>query len=204
MRITWILVLAYLPYYLNDFANIWVTDYTTWVAIDYGVRLAILGFLLVMWRRGSVSADALMVRLPNVTDGLLWTTGTALAAMVYLWISEFVIPGWPKGSLGGVPIDPESPLFAFDASVGLVLVGISEEVVCRGLTLTVLLRRWGTTTSAVVSALLFSLMHWSLSVHTLTDAFVYGLLFVPATLVTRSIWPAVVVHFLVNYVLYSL
>jgi membrane protease YdiL (CAAX protease family) len=47
-------------------------------------------------------------------------------------------------------------------------------------------------------------MHWSLSAHTLADAFVYGLILVPAVLATGSIWPGVVVHFLVNFVLYHM
>jgi len=37
-------------------------------------------------------------------------------------------------------------------------------------------------------------MHWSLSTHTLFDAFIYGLIFVPAT----------APHLLVNYISYSI
>ena len=125
--------------------------------------------------------------------------------MAYLYLSEFILaPYFPKGSLGSVPFDVDSPLFLFDLTAGLVLVGFSEEIVCRGLTLSTLRDRLSVPALYVVSALLFSLMHWSLSTHTLVDAFVYGLIFVPATLVTGSIWPTTVVHFLVNFVLYTM
>lgn len=205
MRKTTILILAYLPYYLNDFANILIKDYTAWVAVDYGVRIGILCFLLFVLRRGFVSRDDLMLGLPSTTDFLLWTAGTTAAAMGFLYVTEFVLaPYYPTGSIGGVPLDSDSPLFMFDSTVGLVLVGFSEEIVCRGLTLSVLRNRLSVPALYAVSALLFSLMHWSLSVHTLFDAFVYGLIFVPATLATGSIWPATVVHFFVNFVLYSM
>lgn len=205
MRKTTILVLAYLPFYLNDFANIFMEDYAAWVLLDYAMRLAILGFLLVMLRQDRVRVADLGVGGLPLTDLILWTAGTTVVAMTYLWLSEFVLaPYFPEGSFGAVPIDPDSPLFRFDATAGLVLVGLSEEVVCRGLTLSTLRSRLSTPALYVVSALLFSLMHWSLSVHTLTDAFIYGLILVPATLATGTIWPATVVHFLVNFVLYHM
>lgn len=200
-----ILLLAYLPYYLNDFVNIYVADYTVWVILDYVMRLAVIGFLLHMLRRGALTPSALGLTWPPITDLVLWTVLTSVTAMAYLWLSEFVLaPFFPPGALGGVPLDTASPLFRFDATAGLVLVAVSEEMVCRGLTLDVLRARLPVPALYVISALLFSLMHWSLSAHTLADAFVYGLILVPATLATGSIWPSVLVHFLVNFVLYHL
>ncbi|MUM77500.1 CPBP family intramembrane metalloprotease [Pseudodesulfovibrio sp. F-1] len=200
-----ILVLAYLPYYLNDFVNIAVTDYTVWVLIDYAMRFGILAFLLLMLRRGALDRAALGLSWPPVTDLILWTVGTSAVAMAYLWLSEFVLaPYYPTWALGGVPLDTASPLFRFDATAGLVLVAVSEELVCRGLALSVLRPRLSTPALYAVSALLFSLMHWSLSAHTLTDAFVYGLILTPAVLATGSVWPSTIVHFLINFVLYNM
>lgn len=205
MRPSTILLLAYLPFYLNDVFNIAVTSYPVWAVGDYAVRIAILVMLGWFVRRGDLTTNDLMLKRLPATDFILWTVGTAAMAMAYLWLSEFVLaPYFPKGAIGSVPIDTASPIFAFDATVGLVLVGFSEEIVCRGLTLSALRKRLSTPALYLASAALFSLMHWSLSTHTLVDAFVYGLILVPATLATGSIWPAVVVHFLVNYVLYSL
>lgn len=205
MRKSTVLVLAYLPYYLNDFINMYVTDYVTWVGLDYLQRFLVLAILYVALRRGDVTGPDLgLVRLP-LKRFLAWTGVTAAAAMAYLCLSEFVLaPYFPKGSLGSVPFDPDSPLFLFDLTGGLVLVGFSEEIVCRGLALSTLRDRLSVPALYAVSALLFSLMHWSLSTHTLVDAFVYGLIFVPATLATGSIWPTTVVHFLVNFVLYTM
>lgn len=205
MRKTTILILAYLLYYLNDFANILVGDYALWVGIDYTIRITILVFLLFMLRRGDITRKDVGLTAIPTTDLILWTSATLAISMGYLWLSEFVLaPYYPKGSLGGVPVDTNSALFAFDATVGLILVGVSEEIVCRGLTLSVLRPRLSTPALYVASAALFSLMHWSLSTHTLVDAFVYGLIFVPATLATGSILPATIVHFFVNFVLYNM
>lgn len=205
MRKSTILILAYLPFYLNDIFNIYVSSYPVWVAEDYLVRIGILAMLGWFLWRGAVTKDDLMLRLPPTTDCILWSVGTVAVSMAYLWLSECVLaPYFPKGSVGSVPIDPDSTIFLFDSTVGLVLVGISEEVVCRGLTISVLRERLSTPAIYVVSGLLFSLMHWSLSTHTLVDAFVYGVMFVPATIATRSIWPSAIAHFMVNFVLYSL
>jgi membrane protease YdiL (CAAX protease family) len=200
-----ILVIAYLPYYLNDFVNMSVTDYTSWVLIDYAMRLGIIAFLLGMLRRGALDRAALGLGLPPVTDLILWTAVTSAVAMGYLWLSEFVLaPYFPTWALGAVPLDTASPLFRFDATAGLALVAVSEELVCRGLAISVLRPRLSTPALYAASALLFSLMHWSLSAHTLADAFVYGIILTPAVLATGSIWPSVIVHFLINFVLYHM
>ncbi|MDC0336250.1 CPBP family intramembrane metalloprotease [Pseudodesulfovibrio sp.] len=205
MRKSTILILAYLPYYLNDFTNIYVSSYPVWVGIDYAARLSIIGFLFYYLWRGDLNTDDLMLRLPTTTNCILWTTGTVAVSMAFLYLTEFVLaPYYPKGSIGSVPIDPDSAIFLFDSTVGLILVGFSEEIVCRGLTLSVLRKRLSTPALYIVSAFLFSLMHWSLSTHTLFDAFIYGLIFVPATLATGSIWPATITHFVVNFVLYNM
>ena len=205
MRPITVLILAYLPYYLNDATNIWVSDYVTWIWLDYAQRLVAVAIALWALRQAYVTrADLGLTAIP-LASFLKWTAVTAAAAMAYLYLSEFILaPYFPKGSIGSVPFDPDSPLFTFDLTFGLLLVGFSEELVCRGLTLSVLKQRLPIPAVYVVSALLFSLMHWSLSTHTLVDAFVYGLILVPATLATGTIWPGVVVHFLVNFVLYTM
>lgn len=205
MRKTTILILAYLPYYLNDFANIFVTDYPLWAGIDYATRILILLFLFYALQRKALTTTDLGLTWPPAKSFALWTLGTIAVSMAYLYLSEFILaPYFPKGAIGSVPIDVNSPIFLFDSTVGLILVGFSEEIVCRGLTLSTLRHRLSTPALYVTSALLFSLMHWSLSTHTLVDAFIYGLIFVPATLATGSIWPVTVTHFLVNFVLYNL
>ncbi|MGL1863603.1 MAG: CPBP family intramembrane metalloprotease [Pseudodesulfovibrio sp.] len=205
MRKSTILILAYLPYYLNDFSNIFVSSYPLWAALDYAVRLAIIAVLFYFLWRGNLTKDDLMLRLPSTTNLILWTTATAALSMAFLCLTEFTLaPYYPKGSIGSAPIDVTSPIFLFDSTVGLILVGFSEEIVCRGLTLSTLKNKLSTPALYIVSAGLFSLMHWSLSTHTLFDAFIYGLIFVPATLATNSIWPATIVHFLVNFVLYNM
>ncbi len=205
MKKTNILILAYLPFFLNDFFNIYVTGYPAWVILDYAVRLAIIIFLFIMLSRGDLTRNDLYLKFPATKDFILWTVGTVAVSMAFLYLTEFVFaPYYPKGSVGSVPIDIDSPLFLFDSTIGLVLVGFSEELVCRSLTFSALKDKLSTPQLYIVSAGLFSLMHWSLSTHTLFDAFIYGLIFVPATLATASIWPAVVTHFLVNFVLYNM
>ena len=205
MRKTSILILAYLPYYLNDFANIFITSYPVWAILDYAVRIGIIAFLFIMLSRGDLTRDDLYLKLPATKEFIFWTVGTVAVSMAFLCLTEFVFaPYYPRGSIGSVPLDVNSPIFLFDSTVGLILVGLSEELVCRGLTFSVLKDKLSIPQLYIASAFLFSLMHWSLSTHTLFDAFIYGLIFVPATLATRSIWPAMITHFVVNFVLYSM
>ncbi len=205
MKRTTVLILAYLPFYLNDFANIYISNYPAWAILDYAVRIAVIAFVFIMLNRGDLTRIDLGLKFPALTDFLLWTAGTVAVSMAFLFVTEFVLaPYYPKGAIGSVPIDINSPIFLFDSTVGLVLVGFSEELVCRGLTLSTLKARLSTPALYLTSAILFSLMHWSLSTHTLFDAFIYGLIFVPATLATGSIWPSTITHFLVNYMLYNM
>jgi hypothetical protein len=205
MKKTNILILAYLPFFLNDFANISISNYPTWALLDYAIRLAIIIFLFVLLNRGTLTKTDLGLKLPAARDLILWTVGTVAVSMAFLYLSEFILaPYYPKGAIGSVPIDVDSPIFLFDSTVGLVLVAFSEELVCRGLTLSTLKDKMSTPALYITSALLFSMMHWSLSTHTLFDAFIYGLIFIPATLATGSIWPATITHFLVNFVLYNM
>lgn len=205
MRKTNILILAYLPYYLNDFSNIFVSSYPVWVLIDYAARIGIIAFLFIMLNREHLTRDDLYLKIPATTEFIFWTVGTVAVSMAFLYLTEFVFaPYYPKGAIGSVPIDENSPIFLFDSTIGLILVGFSEELVCRGLTFSVLKEKLSTPMLYISSALLFSLMHWSLSTHTLFDAFIYGLIFVPATLATASIWPATITHLVVNFVLYNM
>ncbi|WP_419786215.1 CPBP family intramembrane glutamic endopeptidase [Pseudodesulfovibrio sp.] len=200
-----IFFLAYLPYYTNDLANLWVTDYVAWVWLDYVQRSLAVAVVLVAIKTGYLDRTKVGLKSVGLRSFLVWTVITATVAMAYLWLSEFVLaPYFPKGAIASIPFDPDSPLFLFDLTFGLVLVGFSEELVCRGVALHVLRKRFSLPVACLLSAVLFSLMHWSLSVHTLVDAFVYGLILVPAVVVTGTIWPSVVVHFLVNFVLYQL
>ncbi len=119
---------------------------------------------------------------------------------------------------GSVAFDFSSLLRLPDARAAVVthfIAGLSEEILFRGLVLYALIRRWGNTTRGIfwgvlLASALFALVH-------ITQVFTYGtslssalLLVLQAFMISiwwgalvvmgGSIWPAVVLHFVVNAV----
>jgi len=65
MKKTNILILAYFPYFLNNFANIYISNHPVWADLDYAIRLAVILFLFVMLNRGDLTKTDLGLKLPG-------------------------------------------------------------------------------------------------------------------------------------------
>lgn len=89
-----------------------------------------------------------------------------------------------------------APLLGF--LVVVVMAPLTEEPLFRGIVLRGLLRRHGAGASCVVSALLFALIH--LNPPQLLPAFLLGLLLAGVYLRTKSLWPCVGLHAVINCV----
>ena len=104
--------------------------------------------------------------------------------------------------LGMPPSQADFPIPSGGAGKALYLLTISlapalvEEFALRGVVLGSL-RRYGDSFAILVSAALFGLMHGNLV--QIPFAFVLGLLFGWLTVVTGSMWPAILIHFLNNF-----
>jgi membrane protease YdiL (CAAX protease family) len=191
------------PFYLNDFANIYVDDWRWWLCIDYaGVKLFPL--LVVLWlirgRNMPASEFGLAPQpAPSFLAAFLMVTlvGTLIDQNAYKLIETF--PGYP--ALARMP-DIASPAWNWiDLTLGLVAVGIFEELIFRGYMHTFLSRYTESRFAIVfVSAVAFGLIHWSAGLHVVLVASSIGAVFMIAYLTTKSLPAIMLAHFAVNFI----
>lgn len=194
------------PFYANDIANLWVTDWRWWLAIDYVlVKLVPLAVIAWLIARGGMTLDAFGLgpqrALPFVaTFAVAALAGTLIDQNAYSAIAR--LPGY--GPLGAMPWIRNDLWNRIDLSFGLLLVGVVEELVFRAYACTVI-RRYTANAAAIVaiSAAAFGLIHWSLGFHTVLVTAVIGAVFMAIYLRTRSAPALMLAHFAVNYIDYA-
>jgi len=197
------LILLAAPFYLNDFANIFVKSWQCWLFIDYvGVKL--FPFLVVLWliRSGRMAPSefgfspqsALSFLAVFVMAALV---GTLIDQNGYRLIEHF--PEWK--ALGGMPSITSSLWDWIDLTFGLFMVGIFEEIVFRAY-MHRFLGRYTRNPLVIVliSALAFGLIHWSLGLHAMVITALIGAVFMIAYIGTRSIPAIICAHFAVNFI----
>ncbi|WP_415714933.1 CPBP family intramembrane glutamic endopeptidase [Maridesulfovibrio sp.] len=200
-----ILILAALPFYLNDFNNIFIKHERLWLAIDYGAKILPLAFLFYLLKKEILSrADLGLVTLP-FKQLILWTIGiTALG----LCLDEPGFALWskllPAMRLGSIPIGTDSPLYTLDMTIGLALVAISEEIIFRGLAFTALRKRKQSIPKIfLISAIIFGLIHWSQGPTAIIATAITGSGLMVCMYCTGSIYPTIIAHYVINYLSFS-
>ena len=163
---------------------LWATSaLVLWLWIAHGVPLSSVGFAApVGWRLWA----------PLV----LGSAVVLLQAQGALKVARLAAPG-PKlrAQLGGA--EPISPHLASElpAFFGLSLTaGFCEELLFRGFVVWVLQPALGLWIAAALAALLFALGHAYQGVQGVVRTGIIGLVFTAIVLVTRSLWPAIVLH----------
>ena len=197
------LVLLASPFYLNDFANMYVKNWCWWLFIDYvGVKL--FPFLVVLWLIHSKK-----IRVPEF--GL--TTQTIPSFLVVFLVVALVGTIIDQNGYKLVAkLSGYSPLSAMpaitnpvwnwiDLTFGLFMVGIFEELIFRGYMHTFISRYTRSSFAIVViSAVAFGLIHWSLGLHGVLITSTIGAVFMTAYLRTRSLPALMLAHFAVNFI----
>jgi membrane protease YdiL (CAAX protease family) len=184
------LILLANPFYLNDFANIYVKDWRWWLFIDYaGVKLLPLGVALWLIRSRRMRAAEFGLTIPTIPSFLatflvVALVGTVIDQNAYQLVAKF--SGYK--ALGGMPAIASPFWNWFDLTGGLVLVGICEELIFRGYLHTVISRYTQHPWAIVgISSIVFGFIHWSLGLH--------------AILITSVIGAAIMcAHFLINFI----
>jgi hypothetical protein len=201
-----VLILLSVPFYLNDFSDIYVTDWRLWILIDY-TAVKLFPLLVVLWlicsKKMHPSEFGLTPQplIPFVTAFLIGTLAvTFILQNGYLTLSKF--PGYP--SLGGMP-EIESPLWNWiDLTFGLLMVGIFEELVFRGYLHTFLTRYIQHPLIIIgISAIGFGFIHWSGGFHKVMVTSASGAVFMLIYLRTRSLPAIMLAHFVVNFMEFS-
>ena len=109
------------------------------------------------------------------------------------------LPGYSP--LGGMPAIT-SPVWNWvDLTLGLLMVGILEELIFRGFMHTYISRYTGNTFAIVmISSVAFGLIHWSLGLHAVVITSIIGAVFMVAYLRTRSLPAIMLAHFVINFI----
>lgn len=191
------------PFYLNDFASIAVRDWRWWLAIDY-VAVKLFPLAVIAWLIGSgrmrpaefgLTAQGALPFLATFFGAAL--AGTLIDQNAYQLLGA--LPGYAP--LGAMPEIRSGAWNRIDLSLGLLLVGVLEEIVFRAYAYTVI-RRYTASPAAIVaiSATAFGLIHWSLGLHTVLITAAIGAVFMVVYLRTRSAPALALAHFAVNYI----
>jgi membrane protease YdiL (CAAX protease family) len=191
------------PFYLNDFANMYVKNWRWWLLIDY-VGLKFFPCLVASWLIYSKKMWASEFGLK--TQSALWSlvtflivvcVGTAIDQNGYQLIAK--LPGYPP--LGGMPAITNAVWNWLDLTFGLLMVGICEELVFRGF-LHTFISKYTENSSAIVaiSSVAFGLIHWSLGLHVVLITSTIGAVFMIAYLKTRSLPAIMLAHFAINFI----
>ncbi|MBL7213547.1 MAG: CPBP family intramembrane metalloprotease [Desulfobacteraceae bacterium] len=197
------LILLCLPFYLNDFSNIYVTDWRLWIFIDY-TSVKLFPFLVVFWlistRRMRPSEFGLISQpvIPFLTVFLIGTLAvTFIVQNGYLILNWF--PGYPH--LGEMP-EIKSPLWRWiDLTIGLLMVGIFEELVFRGYLYTFITRYTRRPWIIIgISAIVFGFIHWSEGLDSVILTAAAGAVFMLLYLQTLSLPAIMLAHFMVDFI----
>ena len=196
-------VLLASPFYLNDFANLYIKNWRWWLFVDYaGVKL--FPFLVTLWliysKKMQISEFGLKTQsmLSSLVVFLIVAVvGTVIDQNGYQLMAK--LPGYPP--LGGMPAIT-SPVWNWvDLTFGLLMVGICEELIFRGFLHTFITRYTENPFAIVViSSLAFGLIHWSLGLHVVVITSTIGAVFMIAYLRTRSLPAIMLAHFAINFI----
>lgn len=198
-----VLVLLVSPFYLNDFASIFIKDWCLWLFIDYvGVKLFPLVVTLWLISNKKMRPAEFGLTTQSVPSFLVVFLVVALVGTVidqngYQLIAK--LPGY--SSLGDMPVIRSLAWNWIDLTLGLLLVGIVEELVFRGYMYTFLSRYTENSFAIVtISSVAFGLIHWSLGMHAVLITSTVGAVFMIAYLKTRSLPAIMFAHFAINFI----
>jgi membrane protease YdiL (CAAX protease family) len=196
-----VLVLLVSPFYLNDFASILIKDWRLWLFIDY-VCVKLFPLLVALWliRSKTIRPAEFGLRTQSMASFcvvflVVTLVGTLIDQNGYQLVTR--LPGY--WSLGGMPVIKSSAWNWIDLTLGLLLVGIVEELVFRGYMHT-FLSKFTQSSSLIVaiSSAGFGLIHWSLGMHAVLVTSIIGAVFMIAYLRTGALPPVMLAHFAIN------
>lgn len=202
MRAIYLMLIAL--FFLKGFVNIHVTNYASWLMVDYAMRATSIIIAFKYYKGLDADFKNLGLCVPSVSQIAAWTLGLTAVVLAYDIISLNTI--WtilPTTALRSAHAQASVPLFYFDLFIGLMLVSISEEIIAREMAFH-FLKSFNRSTFQIIlfSSCIFSFLHWTAPLPAVIDAFVAGLFFMAVRIRTGSIVPSICAHYFSNLLLY--
>jgi membrane protease YdiL (CAAX protease family) len=206
-RLALLAAVALAPAYLNDLLYMQAESVFDWLAADYGSKILIVALiLLIPDTRQAIAGtwNGAELRRRDWVGTAAWTLAVAgLTVTAFIHLKPPLDALAPGMALFDYPDIDDAAVRVFDLTAGLVLTAVAEELGFRALVGRVLERLGaGVVANVLLSALLFSLIHWSNGLGSLGVTFVAGVLLAALYMRSRSLWPAVAAHYLADLVLF--
>ena len=185
------------PYFFNKLIYIEFPTYFVFVATDYACRifsLALLYLLLrnepallpIPWRLAVPSTKELLTALIGAIT-LVSANIVSMTLIRYLDAHSWQVTRFP--------LPTNSALQYFDGTVGMVFVGLSEEVIFRFYLINLLLLRGMSLAMAIiVSTLIFGGIHWSYGAGAVVFATLAGLVLSIVFISLRNLIVPIIAH----------
>ena len=189
-------------FFLNDLAFIEADTLGQWLGADYGFKVAALALVILLTplRRAAADQNLTVTRTEAI---LLVLVASAFIISVFDVIYPLIDESIPDTALQEMPEIRSASVFWLDITAGLALTAIAEELVFRRLFYNVLRPFFTSSVPFVLaSAVVFGLIHWSGGVANVVSAAIAGVALMALMLRTGSVVPAIVAHYLVNFVLF--
>ena len=198
----WPLAILVSIFIFNDLLFIHIRSYVCWLTVDYGSRaLAIFFSIYLIKTRKSTIADFGFVKMPLRTF-MFWAAALSVTGiLIDQLVGAFFQKIMPPTALAHFPKIDNGIIKALDLSAGMLLVSVSEEAVFRGYFFSAAKGRMKNTAVFVaVSCAVFGLIHWSSGLDAVITTAIWGILPMVSVMRTGSILPALVAHYVTDFV----
>lgn len=200
-----IFTLLYIPFLINDLFFINAYRYELWLFFDYFFKLIVLYIVFYFINKKKFTLLDLGIKKLPFKVFIFWSillsiTGIFIDQYLYEMINNNIV-SW---KLFSFPQIENILVGKFDLVFGLLLTAISEEVVFRGVAVMLLASYFKNSFLLVLfSSVVFGLAHWGLGIPLILSAAIWGILPAISVMKTGSIYPAIVAHYLTNFIDFS-
>ena len=192
-------------FFLNDFVFIMWSGTSTLYLADYIIRIIIIGLCHGFPLSRQVALNSISdQKLPLTLIIILVPLLTGMDRVSHILIEPAVIDAVGYTGLFYFGRIDSSAHYAFDMTIGLALVAVSEELVFRKFALN-WMRSRGMSAVAIIllSAVLFALMHWGSGLHRIAATFVFGVVAMAFYLRHTRLLPLITAHYLANFIAFA-
>lgn len=195
----WLLVLLYM---VNDLLYMASDNYLVVMAVDYSIRIITLMTLFMLYKNYVLTKYTFYLHPYPYKKALFLGVALALFGVILFRLIEVNLTMINIYEGYSFPEIKNPWLYWFDMSVGLVLVSFSEELLFHAYFYTIYKSRFSTIGLVLFSSLLFAAIHWSNDLTNILGVFIWGVATMGLLIKTQSLWPLLIGHTLVNFVLF--